>query len=49
MEIFYPFIHKIEHKKDNEPQPLYVELYPPMEKLPTKEEKEETGIVIIEL
>ncbi len=51
MDTFFPFIHKIEKKKKEELQPLYVELEPPppdwREK---KDEDEETPrVVIIEL
>jgi hypothetical protein len=48
MNTFYPFIHE-RKKKNVEPLPLYIELYPmPPEKLP-EEEEEEKRIVIIEL
>lgn len=49
MDIFYPFIHK--KKENNEPAPLYVELVLPMpeEKEDPYEEKDEPGVIIIEL
>jgi len=50
MHPFIPFIHKIERKKQQEYLPLYIELYPPMEKPQKKEEEEEESrIIIIEL
>ena len=50
MDPFVPYIHKPERKKEIEPQPLYVELYPPMEKPPQEDEKEEESrVVVIEL
>jgi len=49
MNTFYPFIHE-RKKKDVEPLPLYIELYPmPLEKLPEEEKEEEKRIIIIEL
>ena len=53
MEGFFPFIHKI--KKENELQPLYVELYPPLEEEQKEQEQEQeqeqenSEIIIIEL
>lgn len=48
MDTFFPFIHKIEKKKDEELQPLYIELEaPPFER--EKKNDEETPRVIIEL
>lgn len=49
MDIFYPFIYK--KKEKNEPTPLYVELFPPIieEKEDDSEEKEDPGVIIIEL
>ncbi len=38
----------IPKKKENEPQPLYIELYPPPQEEPQKP-KEEPNIIIIEL
>lgn len=50
MNTFIPFIHQPERKKkEYEPMPLHIELYPPMEKLPEKEKDEETGVIVIEL
>lgn len=49
MDTFIPFIHKPEKKKKEELQPLYVELYPPIESPPKEEEQEESRVVIIEL
>lgn len=51
MDAFIPFIHKPEKKKkeEMEPQPLYIELYPPSEAPPKKEEREEQRVIIIEL
>jgi hypothetical protein len=51
MDVFFPFIHKIEKKKEFEPEPLYVELYPPPPQQKEKEETDETGstIIIIQL
>lgn len=48
MDSFIPFIHKIEKKKKEEFEPLYIELYPPMEKI-EEEEKEESTVIIIDL
>ena len=48
MDAFYPFIHTPEKKKE-EPQPLYVELYPSPPESPKKEEQEETHVIVIEL
>jgi len=49
---FIPFIHTPERKKENEPLPLHIELYPPIEK-PQQEEEEEKDeggkVIIIEL
>lgn len=50
MDAFFPFIHKIEKKKDEELQPLYVELEPPPPQYKEKEESEDPPrIVIIQL
>lgn len=49
MDSFIPFIHKIEKKKKEEYEPLYIELYPPMEKIKEDEEKEESTVIIIDL
>jgi hypothetical protein len=49
MDDFFPFIHKIEKKKTEELQPLYIELIPPPpQQLPEKNE-ENPGFIIIEL
>ena len=48
MNEFFPFIHKIEKKKEKEAEPLYIELIPPP--IPQKEdEKEEKRVIVIEL
>jgi hypothetical protein len=50
MDAFFPFIHKIEKKKNEELQPLYVELEPPPPEYKEKEESEDSPrIVIIQL
>jgi hypothetical protein len=51
MDTFFPFIHKIEKKKKEELQPLYIELEPPpLERKQKSEEDEEAPrVVIIEL
>jgi hypothetical protein len=50
MDTFFPFIHKIEKKKKEELQPLYVELEPPPDWREKKDDEEETPrVVIIEL
>jgi len=50
MDEFFPFIHQPKRKKENEPQPLYVELYPPMpEKHQENKEEETERVIIIEL
>jgi hypothetical protein len=51
MNTFYPFIHDPKtKKKENEPQPLYIEVGPPLQEVPKQdEEKEESHIIIIEL
>lgn len=50
MSEFFPFIHKIEKKKkDQEPQPLYVELIPPPPQKRDVEEDETPGVIIIQL
>jgi hypothetical protein len=49
MNDFFPFIHKNEKKKkEDELQPLYIELYPPP---PEKKEKEDDDqkVIIIQL
>jgi hypothetical protein len=50
---FFPFIHKIPNKKDQEPELLYLELdlpeYQYQEDKQKDEEKEERGVVIIQL
>lgn len=48
MDSFFPFIHKIKKKKNDELLPLYVELYPPPPK-EKEEDKEESKIIVIEL
>lgn len=50
MDIFFPFIHEKEKKKEDELQPLYVELYPPPPEYQEKKNDEETPrVIIIEL
>ena len=46
MDSFFPFIHKIKKKKEDELRPLYVEIYPPPKE---KEDKKESKIIVIEL
>ena len=48
MDNFFPFIHKIEKKKQWEPEPMYVEIYPPPPP-PKKEEIEPETEIIIQL
>lgn len=49
MNTFYPFIHK--KKEKAEPVPMYVELIPPVPEMKEdpSEEKDEPGVIIIEL
>lgn len=48
MEPFFPFIHHIEKKKKNEElQPLYIELEPPRQE--EKEKTDDPQVIIIEL
>ena len=49
MDSFFPFIHKIEKKKEFEPEPLYVELYPPPPRQKDDKEELDSHIIIIEL
>ncbi len=51
MDQFFPFIHKIEKKKkEDELQPLYIELEPPPLEHKKEEQEEETPrVIIIEL
>jgi hypothetical protein len=50
MDNFFPFIHKIEKKKKDDFQPLYIELEPPQFEREQKNEDEESpGIIILEL
>ncbi len=50
MRPFYPFVHEQERKKKEwEPQPLHVELYPPPPEKREEEEKEEQRVIIIEI
>lgn len=49
MDSFFPFVHKIEKKKkQDELQPLYVELYPPPPPI-KQDEEEEPRVIIIQL
>lgn len=51
MDNFFPFIHQIEKKKkEDELQPLYIELEPPPLERKQKDDEEETPrVIIIEL
>jgi len=50
MNDFFPFIHKIEKKKKEELQPLYIELEaPPIERKKSNDEEETPRVVVIEL
>ena len=50
MNNFFPFIHKIERKKkEDELQPLYIELEPPPPQQQQKDEEETPRVIIIEL
>ena len=50
MNSFFPFIHKIEKKKKDELQPLYIELEPPPPLEEQKKDEEETPrVIVIEL
>jgi len=50
MDTFFPFIHKIEKKKkEDELQPLYVELEPPPPQYQEKSDEETPRVIIIEL
>lgn len=51
MDNFFPFIHKIEKKKEEELQPLYIELDPPPppQKHKSDEDEETPRVIIIEL
>lgn len=51
MDAFFPFIHKIEKKKDEELQPLYIELEPPppVQQEHKSDEEETPRVIIIEL
>jgi len=49
MNSFFPFIHKIEKKKEEELIPLYIELYPPFLEEEKKEEEDEYKVIVIEL
>jgi len=51
MEAFFPFIHQIKKKEKFEPEPLYVEVYPPpFKEKEDKEDKEESSkVIVIEL
>jgi len=50
MDNFFPFIHE-KQKKEQEPQPLYIELVPPPPQPPKKndDEDETPGVIIIQL
>lgn len=51
MDAFFPFIHKIEKKKEEELQPLYIELEPPPppQREHKSDEEETPRVIIIEL
>lgn len=55
MTDFFPFLYEPVKKKEFEPEPLYIELYPPpIEKIEEKEtetdkENDNPGVVIIQL
>jgi hypothetical protein len=50
MNDFFPFIHKIEKKKkEDELQPLYIELEPPPLERRQEKEEETPRVVIIQL
>ena len=51
MDTFFPFIHKIEKKKKEELQPLYIELEPPPppERKQKSDDEEVQRVIIIEL
>lgn len=52
MDSFYPFIHEPKYKKEElEPQPLYIELGPPLQENEKKDEEkeEESRVIIIEI
>ena len=49
MDDFFPFIYQIEKKKENEPQPLYIELIPPPQQSEDEIEDDEPRVIIIEL
>lgn len=50
MNPFFPFIHKIEKKKkQDELQPLYLEIEPPPPQVKEEEKKEDPRVIIIEL
>lgn len=50
MNSFFPFIHKIEKKKkEDELQPLYIELEPPPPQEHKEIEEETPRVIIIEL
>ena len=55
MTDFFPFIYQPTKKKEFEPEPLYIELYPPpIEKIEEKEtetdkEDDNGGVIIIQL
>ena len=50
MDAFFPFIHKIEKKKkEDELQPLYIELEPPPFEQRQKDEEETPRVIIIQL
>ncbi len=50
MDDFFPFIFEIEKKKkENELQPLYIELIPPPQEKKEEKEDDSPGVIIIEL
>lgn len=48
MDGFFPFVYE-KKKRDEELQPLYVELYPPPPPPSNQEKEEEPRIIIIQL
>ena len=51
MDGFFPFIYQPEKKKEFEPEPLYIELYPPPPQRKEDKEQEDSNptVIIIQL
>ena len=49
MDDFFPFIYEIEKKKENEFQPLYIELIPPPPQQIDEQNDDSFQVIIIEL